>query len=80
MVCHFEPELGGVKVFTAHNLEVLEAALDEETLSELEIEEGEWQINRMLDSMVRWPVSSDVLADVIVSLEAEAAAFCKPGT
>jgi hypothetical protein len=79
-VYELEPELGGTKVFTTHNLEVFEAALGEDTLRELRIEEGEWQINRMLDSMVRWPVSSDVLADVIVSLEAEAAAFCKPGT
>jgi len=79
-VYQFEPELGGTKPFIAHNMEVLEAALDEDTLREILAEEMEWQGNRILDSIVRWPVSSDVLADVIVSLEAEAAAFCKPGT
>jgi hypothetical protein len=59
---------------------MLEAVLGEDTLRKIQIEDGEWQINRFRNSMVRSPVSSDVLADVIVSLEAEAVAFCKPGT
>ena len=68
MVYQFEPELGGTKVFTSHNLEVLEAALGEDTLRELEIEEGEWQINGILRLNGRWPVCiHDVLADVIVN-------------
>jgi len=40
-VYQFEPELGGTKPFIAHNMEVLEAALDEDTLREILAEEME---------------------------------------
>ena len=74
------PELGDTKPFIGHNMEELEAVLGKDTLRKKLIEDGEWQINRFRNSMVRSPVSSDVLANVIVSLEAEAAAFCKLGS
>jgi len=79
-VYQLPPELGDPKRVIVHNREMLEAVLGEDTLRKIQIEDGEWQINRFRNSMVRSPVSSDVLADVIVSLEAEAVAFCKPGT
>jgi hypothetical protein len=79
-VLQLRPELGGTRPVIGHHLEVLEAILGEETLSKIIVEEAEWQVDRGLDSIAIRPLSSDALAGVIVSLEAEAAAFCKPGT
>jgi hypothetical protein len=63
-----------------YNLEVLRRTLADDALHAHVVEELQWQRNRVDDPKRKRQISSDVLADVIAGLEAEAAAICKSGT